>query len=117
MPATLFKGAARRRRASAFTKVSLLGAENIILGHEYDGLGDFILGKENVKRALAYCAEMPKKYDSLIRSYLCEGLCDPIKIAKRLISEVGCGMPEKLFLALYTVTNHIERINIKEKTK
>lgn len=92
-------------------KLAKLDIENIILGHEYDGLGDFILGKENVKRALEVCENMPKKYEALIRDYLKEGLTEPEKIAKRLIEEVGCGMPEKLFLALYTVTNHLERIN------
>lgn len=92
-------------------KLSRLDAENIILGHEYDGLGDFILGKENVKRTLSVCIQMPKEYDRLIRAYLKEGVSDSAEIAKRLINEVGCGMPEKLFLALYTVTNHIERIN------
>jgi len=86
--------------------------ENIILGHEYDGLGDFILGRDAVRRALAYCAEMPKKYEALIRSCVEAGETRPDAIAVRLINELGCGMPEKLFLALYTVTNHLERIKL-----
>lgn len=94
-------------------KLSTLNVENIILGHEYDGIGDFIIGKENVKAALEYCAEIPKRYEARIASYMSEGLTDPVKIATRLIEEVGCGMPEKLFLALYTVTNHIERLTSK----
>ncbi len=85
--------------------------ENILLGHEYDGLGDFILGRDAVCRALAYCAEMPMKYEALIRSYVEAGETQPDAIAVKLINEVGCGMPEKLFLALYTVTGHLERIN------
>ena len=92
-------------------KLQALEIDNIILGHEYDGLGDFTIGRENVTRALDLCAEMPKKYDALIRGYVKEGLTEPASIATRLISEVGCGMPEKLFLALYTVTNHLEKIN------
>ena len=96
---------------STLEKLSGLDIENIILGHEYDGIGDFIIGKENAIRALEVCRQMPKKYDVLIRQYLSEGLTEPEKIAVRLIEEVGCGMPEKLFLALYTVTNHIEKIN------
>lgn len=94
-------------------KLSTLNVENIILGHEYDGIGDFIIGKENVKAALEYCAEIPRKYEARISSYLSEGLTDPARIAVRLIEEIGCGMPEKLFLALYTVHNHLERLATK----
>ncbi len=91
-------------------KLSKLDVENIILGHEYDGIGDFIIGRENVKAALEYCAEIPRKYEARISSYLSEGLTDPAKIAVRLIEELGCGMPEKLFLAFYTVHNHLDRL-------
>ena len=97
-------------------KLRALGAKNIILGHEYDGLGDFILGEKRVAEALDCCSEKTELYGKLIEDYLNEGMCDPAEMAVRLISEVGCGMPEKLFLALYTVTNHIneiERKNIK----
>ena len=92
-------------------KLCALDIENILLGHDYDGLGSCILGKENVRKALDYCKAMPAKYESLIASYCREGMTDAAEIAVRLINEVGCGMPEKLFLALYTVTNHLERIN------
>ena len=30
-------------------------------------------------------------------------------IAEALIDQLGCGMPERLFMALYTVTQHLER--------
>ncbi len=93
-------------------KLSALDVENIILGHEYDGLGDFIIGKEKVKRALAFCSELTEKYGELIASYVKEGMTDDAEIAVRLINEVGCGMPEKLFLPLYTVTEHRKRLGI-----
>ncbi len=87
--------------------------ENIVLGHEYDGLGDFIIGKENVKKALLLCKTLTEKYEALIRSYIIEdGMTDNAAIAVRLINEVGCGMPEKLFLPLYTVTEHRKKLNI-----
>ena len=35
-------------------------------------------------------------------------------MAKTLINLCGCGTPEKLFLALYTVTEHLERLNKKQ---
>ena len=84
--------------------------ENILCGHEYDGMGDFILGCENVKRALTFCRELPAKYEEMISSYLAEGMSEPSEMAVRLINETGCGMPEKLFLALYTVTEHLKRL-------
>jgi hypothetical protein len=34
-------------------------------------------------------------------------------MAKTLINLCGCGMPEQLFLALYTVSEHLERLNRK----
>lgn len=90
-----------------------LDVENIVLGHEYDGLGDFIKGKENAREALLFCERKPREYEALIESYLKSGMKEPREIAVRLIEEVGCGMPEKLFLPLYTVTEHIKRINQK----
>ena len=95
---------------ATLAKLKKENVENIILGHEYDGLGDFIYGKENVSRALEYCAEMPRIYEKRIKKYVEEGVSDPADVAVRLINEVGCGMPEKLFLALYTVTEHLARI-------
>lgn len=34
-----------------------------------------------------------------------------VPLALKLIGEVGCGMPESLFLALHTVSEHIKEIN------
>ena len=92
-------------------KLALMDIENIVLGHDYDGIGGVVIGAETVQKTLAYCGEMVEKYEALIKQYLDEGMTDPAEMAVRLINEVGCGMPEKLFLALYTVTNHLARIN------
>jgi hypothetical protein len=48
------------------------------------------------------------RYDCFIRSCWESGDKDPAVIAQRLIQEKGCGMPERLFMALYTVTEHIK---------
>ena len=96
---------------SALDRLLSEDIENIICGHEYDGMGDFILGCENVKQALTYCKELPEAYEKKIAQYLKDGMTEPSEIAVRLINEVGCGMPEKLFLALYTVTQHLARLN------
>ena len=91
------------------SKLESMDIENLILGHDYDGLGDIILGRENVKKCLASCREYVKKYDDFICSALKEGKTDTAQIAEELIDNLGVGVPEKLFMAIYTVTNHIER--------
>ena len=35
---------------------------------------------------------------------------EPVTLARKLIGEVGCGMPEALFLALHTVSEHLREI-------
>lgn len=84
--------------------------ENIICGHEYDGIGYFIKGKKNVADCLERCIGFVNEYDRRIREYVNEGYTDDCKIAVRLINEIGCGMPENLFLALYTVNEHLKKI-------
>ena len=96
---------------SALDKLDSVDVENIILGHDYDGIGSVVLGKEESKKVLAYCRSCVDKYEALIEKYYNEGCKEPSDIALRLINEVGCGMPEKLFLALYTVTNHLNKIS------
>lgn len=82
--------------------------ENIICGHDYDGIGSVILGKENVEKALSACEEIVIKYSDLIDSYVKDGLTDKAEIANKLIEKAGCGKPENLFLALYTVNEHLK---------
>ncbi len=84
--------------------------ENIVCGHDYDGIGSVILGRENARKALDYCRSRIDDYDNRIRGMLAEGITDPVIITKYLIREVGCGMPDKLFLPLYTVTEHLKKI-------
>ena len=35
---------------------------------------------------------------------------EPLSLTVRLIEEVGCGMPEKFFLALHTVSEHLKEL-------
>ncbi|MBQ7268614.1 MAG: MBL fold metallo-hydrolase [Bacteroidales bacterium] len=85
--------------------------ENIVCGHEYDGIGSVVKGKAAVSDALRYSAGCIECYDRKIREYLAAGVPvedEPVTIARKLIGEVGCGMPEALFLALHTVTQHLD---------
>lgn len=84
--------------------------ENIICGHDYDGIGWFIHGKKHVTECFDYCECVIGEYDRRIREYVNAGIKDDYEIAVKLINEMGCGMPESLFLALYTVNEHLKKI-------
>ena len=87
--------------------------ENMVCGHVYDGIGSVIRGREAVAAAIRYSEERTKLYDERIAAYLKEGVPvedEPVSLTRRLIAEVGCGMPEKLFLALHTVSEHLREV-------
>ena len=111
--------------------------ENIVCGHFYDGIGDVIKGRDAVAQALAYCEDRVALYGERLKMYLeCRregapetgvwrregapetGMClhavedesALVPLALKLIGEVGCGMPESLFLALHTVSEHLKEI-------
>ena len=80
--------------------------QNILCGHDYAGIGYWICGEAKVKEALAYCRERVDAY----HRFICDRKHDdPAAIAQALIGQLGYGMPERLFMALYTVTQHLER--------
>lgn len=82
--------------------------QNILCGHDYEGIGYWMEGTAQVKEALAYCRERVEAYDAFIRA---RSEQEPVQIAVELINQLGCGMPEHLFMSLYTVTEHL---NFKE---
>lgn len=87
------------------------GLENLVCGHDYDGIGSVIKGADAVASALEYCVGRVRVYDEKIKEYVAQGLPvedEPIAMALKLIGEEGCGMPDQLFLALHTVTEHLK---------
>ncbi len=92
-----------------YTLVKLMNTpiQNILCGHDYEGIGYWIAGEARVREALAYCRERVDAYHQFICAKRGE---DPAAIAEALIVQLGCGMPEHLFMALYTVTQHLENI-------
>lgn len=88
--------------------------ENILCGHDYDGIGWHIEGKAAVRKALEKCVSYIGAYHAYIKEHAY--LEDPAEIAQALIRDLGCGKPEHLFMALYTVTQHLERIK-EEQSK
>jgi glyoxylase-like metal-dependent hydrolase (beta-lactamase superfamily II) len=85
-------------------RLNKMDIENILCGHDYEGIGYWIEGKERVKEALAYCRD---RVDAYHRFILARKDRESAQIATELINELGCGMPERLFMALYTVTEHL----------
>lgn len=92
-------------------KLSEAKFENIVCGHDYDGIGSVIKGADEVSAVLQYCKDRVALYDSKIKEYVSSGMTvedEPVAMALKLIGEVGCGMPDQLFLALHTVSEHLK---------
>lgn len=97
-----------REYRKSLARLNGMEIENILCGHDYDGIGYLAAGREQARRTLAVCGDCVEQYDRLIRQSWEEGCREPVELARRLIRECGCGEPEHLFMALYTVTQHVE---------
>ena len=103
---------------ASLAKLKGYDIENLVCGHEYAGIGDVIRGKAAVTAALETCTRYVALYGERLTSYVSSlpssvsrlPSPDPVALVDRLIAEVGCGKPEKRFLALYTVTEHLKEI-------
>ena len=114
---TVCQGIAFYRNLAAYrstlAKLTREGIENIVCGHIYDGIGAVMRGRDAVAAAIRYSAECVALYSEHLAAYVREGMPvedEPAALARRLIAEVGCGMPERLFLALHTVSEHLKEI-------
>ena len=114
---TVCQGIAFYRDLAAYrqtlAKLAKENIENIVCGHDYDGIGSVLRGKANVAAALRYSEERVKLYAERIAAYLKDGVpveSEPVALSEKLIREVGCGIPEKLFLALHTVSEHLKEV-------
>lgn len=75
--------------------------KTILCGHDYDGIGYI---SSEPEKTLAYCRSRVDAYGAFIENHKHEA---PAAIAESLIETQGCGMPERLFMALYTITEHL----------
>ena len=91
-------------------RLSEMDIENILCGHDYVGIGYLVTGKEQVSATLNICKDYVAQYHDFIADLWNAGCQNPAQIAQRLIEEKGCGMPERLFMALYTTTEHINKL-------
>lgn len=85
-------------------KLEKTDIQNILCGHDYDGIGYI---SDEPKKVLAYCRSRVEAYGTFVEEHKND---EPAKIAEALIETHGCGTPERLFMALYTVTEHIKEI-------
>ena len=114
---TVCQGIAFYRDLAAYRKTLARLAdekiENLVCGHDYDGIGSVVRGRDAVAAAIRYSGERVKLYGDRIAAYVKEGVPveeEPVALVRRLICEEGCGMPESLFLALHTVSEHLAEI-------
>ena len=114
---TVCQGVAFYRDLSAYrqtlAKLADERIENLVCGHDYDGIGSVLRGRDVVSAAIRYSEERVRLYGDRIEAYVRGGVPvekEPVSIARKLICEVGCGMPERLFLALHTVSEHLKEI-------
>ena len=85
-------------------KLQPMAIEHLVCAHDYDGIGAVIHGRDNVRRALADCMAQVERYDAFVRA-AGDG-ADIAETADRMIAAMGCGTPEKRFMAMYTVRAH-----------
>ncbi|MBR3223045.1 MAG: MBL fold metallo-hydrolase [Kiritimatiellae bacterium] len=114
---TVCQGIAFYRNLKAYrntlAKLERENIENIVCGHDYDGIGSVMRGRKAVSSAIRYSEECVKLYGERLETYVREKIPvedEPISLAVRLIEEVGCGIPEKFFLALHTVSEHLKEL-------
>ena len=104
-----YRDLAAYRRTLAKLKAEPI--ENLVLGHDYDGIGSVVRVCSEVATAIRYSEERVARYGERIAAYVKEGVPvedEPVALARRLICEEGCGMPDALFLALHTVSEHLK---------
>ena len=98
---------------SSVRKLLASDVENLLCGHDYDRLGYWISGKSAVDSALSESLSLTEFYQQFVDNELASGNTDPVKIAEKLIKEHGCGVPNYLFMSVYTVCEHIKASKVR----
>ncbi len=91
----------------SLTKMKALRPERILPGHPYLPAGDRIEGEEDCRKALEDCRACMDSYGAFLREQWQEGVHELPELASALISHIGHAQPEHLFLAMYTVREHL----------
>lgn len=85
-------------------RLQTMRIEHLVCAHDYDGIGAVIHGRDAVRQALAFCLTQVERYEAFVRAAGPDAEIG--ETADRLIGEMGCGKPEKRFMAMYTVREH-----------
>ncbi len=93
---------------NSLCRLQTLKIDNIITGHPYEPCGSSAIGTEKSAAYLRKCLYLTDTYDILIREIKRTGISEPAQIAVQLIERLGGNLPEYLFLALYTVCEHLK---------
>lgn len=96
-------------------RIGALGAENMLLGHSYDPIGDVALGKSEVEKCLGICRGAVADYHRIIAECGDAGM-EAADIARELTRRVNAFLPDFLFLPLYTVTAHLKELKNNRHT-
>ena len=91
-------------------KLMKMDVENIISGHPYLFSGDMAIGKAAATAYLKRCWVITDIYDTYIRSQVQAGCTDKVKLAEGLIKHMNNKKPAFLFLPLYTVDAHLQKM-------
>ena len=89
-------------------RLMALNAEVLVAGHRFEPFPPVLPGEEKVRSFLEESLSFSEKYVIIIREAEVEGIHSVPEIARRLLERIGCGMPEKLFLACWTVASHLK---------
>lgn len=82
--------------------------EHLVAAHAYDGMGYAVHGSREVRTVLDRCLRYTEGYGNLVGECLNSGLNDPVAITRKVVEELGCAKPKYLFLAMYSVMEHIK---------
>ena len=95
---------------NTLTKLKAMDIQNIISGHPYLFSGDKAIGKAEAIEYLNHCEQIVEIYGEFIRERLDNGETEIVAIAEQLITYMKNIKPGYLFLPMYTVKTHIEKI-------
>lgn len=92
-------------------KISALSnVEHLVASHDYVPYGHFASGKELVNKALQINDVVLDIYTTLIRRELDVGCTDTAEIATHVIQAMGTAVPEKIFMAMFSVDEIVAEI-------
>lgn len=90
-------------------KLQTLELKKIVCGHPFNPLGAIAEGENACRKYLMECLALVGEYDEFIRVFYSQRQ-DMHACARALIRKLNSREPEHLFLALYTVSEHLKHL-------